>query len=342
MLLPRLDVISDYKSEKAETKKIKGPDFDFRYDDFVTKVIIGSLYSELNNLDEENLPISADVIRNMKFKINISNLQRLAKLKDFKIALILDDSSSMNTVSLLDEKITRWNELFNFVKIAIEIITLFNQTGCDVHFLNSDSIINVKSVDQLSEVFENKPLGLTPLSSILKNVVAENPPESLGSKKLLIIIVTDGEPTNNLGDVDIAEFKKILLNRPDFCFTNIVACTDDVTSIGYLNGLDIELPRLDVIKDYKTEENEIKSVQRSDFQFAYGDYVTKAIIGSVFPELDSLDEFNSTNVDSFSQISSVLDINQTDHITDESDEKIPYPTIAQLAKMFTTIPTNKN
>ena len=132
--------------------------------------------------------------------------------------------------------------------------------------------------------------GATPLSRTIKNVIKENPVESLDIKNLLIIIATDGEPTDIQGYPNIPEFKQTLIDRPNYVFTNIVACTDDKRSIGYLNGLDRELPRLDVIDDYAMESAEVKRKNGPGFKFSFGDYVTKAMLGSINPDLDRNDE----------------------------------------------------
>jgi hypothetical protein len=196
----------------------------------------------------------------------------------------------MNTVDSTDKQTSRWDELSNFAKIIIEIAAVFNSNGCDVHFLNMQGVKNVRSFDQLSLYFRDRPAGSTPLSRTIQNVIRENPAQSLGNKNLLIIIATDGEPTDDSGYSNIPEFKQTLLNRPTNVFTNIVACTNDERSIGYLNGLDRELPRLDVVDDYASELAEIRRIKGSNFQFTFGDYVTKSILGSISPDLDRYDE----------------------------------------------------
>ncbi len=225
-----------------------------------------------------------------KYQISSGLAKRLETLSNYKIALILDDSSSMNTVDSTDKQTSRWDELSNFAKIIIEIAAVFNSNGCDVHFLNMQGVKNVRSFDQLSLYFRDRPAGSTPLSRTIQNVIRENPAQSLGNKNLLIIIATDGEPTDDSGYSNIPEFKQTLLNRPTNVFTNIVACTNDERSIGYLNGLDCELPRLDVVDDYASELAEIRRIKGSNFQFTFGDYVTKSILGSISPDLDRYDE----------------------------------------------------
>lgn len=69
--------------------------------------------------------------------------KKLRVLNDFKLVFILDDSGSMNEVledSPLNHgsyKASRWDELQEFMRISIELVTvLIEDGGCDVYFLN--------------------------------------------------------------------------------------------------------------------------------------------------------------------------------------------------------------
>ena len=58
---------------------------------------------------------------------------------------------------------------------------------------------NVHKFEELKPRFKSKPSGLTPITAILSKVLKNNMPSHLYDKKLLTIIVTDGEPTNTEG-----------------------------------------------------------------------------------------------------------------------------------------------
>ena len=185
---------------------------------------------------------------------------------------------------------SRWDELKYFAEICIEVANIFDETGTDVYFLNRPTARNIHTPDELEPHMANQPRGYTPITKAILNVLLDYNPNVLGDKKLLIVIVTDGEPTDEKGEVDIDGFKHCLVTRPPYVHTTIVACTDEEDTMDYLNHWDKDLPRLDVLDDYKSEKNEIVAVQGKGFRFSFGDYVVKSLLGSIDPELDNLDE----------------------------------------------------
>ncbi len=52
-IIPRLDVVDDFRSEKNEIKRSQGRNTSFTYGDYVVKSLIGSIDPSLDNLDEK-------------------------------------------------------------------------------------------------------------------------------------------------------------------------------------------------------------------------------------------------------------------------------------------------
>jgi hypothetical protein len=258
---------------------------------------------EFNNVSPSQVTLSRESrFREIINKHEISNefSSRLQLLNGFKIVFIFDDSGSMQTV-LQDSPLntsntlfraTRWDELQYFASISLDIASLFDANGSDVYFLNRtpSPVRNVHNIADIQQYFAHKPHGFTPLSRVLTTVLEDNAPHRLCEKKLLIIIATDGEPTNDQGKVNIPEFKNALLSRGPKVFTTIVACTDDDESVRYLNKWDKKMKKLDVVDDYRSEREEVKRAKGMNYTFTFGDYVVKSLIGSVDPTLDGLDE----------------------------------------------------
>lgn len=143
-----------------------------------------------------------------KYEISLDFVQRLQQLHGYKICFVFDDSGSMNNM-LIDSPLnsersllraTRWDELQYFAKIALEIATIFDPDGCSLYFLNKkpSPVHNVKYESELEYLFAYRPSGFTPLPRVLDQVLEENA-QHLNEKKLLVIICTDGEPTDDRG-----------------------------------------------------------------------------------------------------------------------------------------------
>lgn len=221
-----------------------------------------------------------------RYEINPMTSEKLFMLNDFDVVIIADDSGSMQTSN--DKGITRWEELKNFCSLCVEICSCMNSNGTDIYFLNRPTVYNVKSKNQISQIFEQKPNGGTPLNLALSRVYDEK----VNSKKLMILIATDGEP-NDYGDKSIMRFRELLKQKKENVYINILACTDDEHAIGYLNKIDVEIPRIDVIDDYESEKNQVINVYKKkklNLPFSYGDYVVKTMIGSIDISIDRQDE----------------------------------------------------
>ena len=77
----------------------------------------------------------------------------------------------------------------------------------DVYFLNKPPIKNIVSVDAfMHHLRQLKPNGYTPLNKIFNLALNENM-NAIKERKLLIIILTDGEPSDDYGRTDIKGFK---------------------------------------------------------------------------------------------------------------------------------------
>ena len=87
---------------------------------------------------------------------------------------------------------------------------MFESKGSDVYFLNRSPspIKNVLQPQDLLAHFNLKPNGYTPLARVLRNVLDDHATPQLTEKKLLIIVATDGEPTDDSGK------NRMLTHRP--------------------------------------------------------------------------------------------------------------------------------
>lgn len=194
---------------------------------------------------------------------------------------------------------TRWQELRETVESVIEIACCFDEDGVDVFFLNRPPVLNVTSKSQLNATFSNPPRGYTPLCQALRDTVQKKMDHLKGDeKKLLIIVCTDGQPTDREGRSDSSNFRSLLENvvsRPDREIrVGFLACTDDDDVMRWLNSMDEEVRHVDVTDDFYSEREEVLRAGRVR-SFNRNDWLIKMLLGAADDKWDKLDEGNSGN-----------------------------------------------
>ena len=123
--------------------------------------------------------------------------------------------------------------------------TTLDPDGVDVYFLNRPPMKNVRSSEELHEVFSIPPdgkltsvtvtwilsqffyLGPTPIVPVVREILHEKR-NIIHERKLLLLIATDGQPTDDLGNPEIEEFRRFLERerRPiEKIPVSIIACT---------------------------------------------------------------------------------------------------------------------
>ncbi|CAF1011357.1 unnamed protein product [Rotaria sp. Silwood1] len=243
-----------------------------------------------------NLPNNR--LREIATKYEISDIlvQRLNVLQQFEIVVLCDDSGSMNT-PVDGTTGTRWDELRAIVQIIIDIGTVFDSNGVDVHFLNRPPMLNVTDTRQVIESFSQRPQGLTPLTAALRRIFQSGASKPGSNKRLLVFVATDGAPTDNSGNVDIQSLENLMRHerQSNTMYVTFLACTDDEASVNYLSQWDRTMINVDVVDDYKSEREEVRRTKGFNYPFSFGDYVVKALIGAVDPQMDALDEYANSN-----------------------------------------------
>jgi uncharacterized protein YegL len=134
---------------------------------------------------------------------------RYAFLSSFDTKFLIDDSGSMAGRS--------WRETRQALETITPICTAHDADGVDIHFLNAaDSPFyqNVKQPGTIVEIFGSvRPQGGTPtgqrLNQILKAYLREYTANPDTTKPLNIIVITDGEPSDDVESPIINAAKKL-------------------------------------------------------------------------------------------------------------------------------------
>jgi len=224
-----------------------------------------------------------------QYEINQQFAARLHALGNCEIVILCDDSGSMNT-PLQGSNQTRWDELKSVVSIVTDISAVMDANGVDIYFLNRDPMLNVTNTQSMRQAFNSSPQGLTPLVPAIRKILAAKRSQAY-EKKLLLLIATDGAPTNEYGQTDVGSLEAVLRNeRTPQTYVTFLACTDDLEAVNYLSNWDKSMHNMDVMDDYRSERAEIQRARGANFPFSFGDYIVKALLGSIDPWFDSLDE----------------------------------------------------
>lgn len=120
--------------------------------------------------------------------------------------------------------------------------------------------------------------------SILSKIFDSKYARPNGDKKLLVLIATDGEPTDADGNPNINELEHLMDKKRllDITYVSFLLCSDDLESVAYLHDWDKRMKHVDVVDDYCTERQNIRRCQnRNDYPFPFGDYTVKVLLGSV-------------------------------------------------------------
>ncbi|CAF1011444.1 unnamed protein product [Adineta steineri] len=225
------------------------------------------------------------------YEINPKLASRMQILGDYDLVILCDDSGSMNT-PIHGTTTNRWDECRQLVHVIVDVYAAFDTNGVDVYFLNRQPMLKVTDTKKVHELFEKPPNGLTPMVPALRAILKEKNMDNTANRNVLILIVTDGVPTDPKGEVNVDELEKIMrTERSPTTYVTFIACTDDLEALEYLNNWDCTMDRVDVVDDFRSELAQVREKRGPNTKFTYGDYLIKALIGSIDTNsMDALDE----------------------------------------------------
>ncbi|KAI9660623.1 MAG: hypothetical protein M1821_009975 [Bathelium mastoideum] len=210
-----------------------------------------------------------------------------AFLSSFDTCLVVDDSGSMAG--------SRWRETSRALESITPICTSHDADGVDIFFLNhpdSPFYHNVTSSSTIKEIFSQvKPGGSTPtgqrLSHILKTYLRKYERSPNATKPLNIIVITDGEPSDDVESPIISAAKKLdKLDAPAWQVgIQFFQVGRDPEAKKHLDQLDDELAEIagdDELRDI-VDTTSFRGEQGGELN---GDGILKVVLGSVNRRLD--------------------------------------------------------
>lgn len=216
-------------------------------------------------------------------------------LSTCEIVLLCDDSDSMaltmseeNVDPFAPQNSTRWLELKRLCKVLIEFITSLNHRGTDIYFLNRGYVKNVTSATGLQAAFAAPPNGGTPLKAAISNIYNDKRNIINMNRKLLLVIITDGESSDCTRNELFNLLTMITANGN--VHVSFAECTDNAEDMEYLDVWDGQIRNYDNTDDYREELRRIKAVQGQQFKFDYTDYVIKILLATFVRWYFNLDQ----------------------------------------------------
>ncbi len=195
---------------------------------------------------------------------------RYAFLSTFDTVFLIDDSGSMAG--------SRWAETQAAIESIAPICTAYDADGIDIYFLNAPDMHrnrNVTSAAAVSHIFGTvRPGGGTPtgqrLNALLKPYLASYAAAPATTKPLNVIVITDGQPSDDVESVLISAARKLdKLDAPAWQVgVQFFQVGRDAEARAHLRQLDDELAEL-------AGEQELRDMVDSvPFQGAEGERLT--------------------------------------------------------------------
>ncbi|KAK5256106.1 hypothetical protein LTR40_010611, partial [Exophiala xenobiotica] len=229
----------------------------------------------------------------------------IVKLALYDVILYIDDSGSMQ----FEENGERIDDLKLILSRVAYATSLFDEDGIQVRFMNStDQGNGIRSEQQVTEMISRTRFsGLTPMgreleNKILRPLVLQNARNGTLRKPVLVITITDGQPTGeSSGDV-----ARIIKNASDELSRNprygkgalafqFAQVGNDLKAREFLSKLDEEPTIGDIIDCTSNYEVEADEMSRANppVNLSPELWLIKLLLGSIDSSYDTKDEKGS-------------------------------------------------
>ena len=142
------------------------------------------------------------------------------------------------------------------------------------------------------EAFNKSPCGFSNLGCILEHIFSLDIAKPKRDKKMLVFVATGAEPTNEKDEEDLSTLEHVMRHKRRVETTHVMflLCNDNPECVKYLSKLDREMENVDLLDDYETEKAKVQRQKGANYQFNYGEYILKALLGAIDSKWDELGE----------------------------------------------------
>ncbi|GAA5904391.1 hypothetical protein JCM8208_004182 [Rhodotorula glutinis] len=225
----------------------------------------------------------------------------LARIALFDVSLLCDDSASMSFA----ENGSRIDDMRLVLSKVSHASALFDDDGIEIRWLNSKKEGNgikseAQAIDLMSKIKFNRatPLGSSLRSKILEPLVYKKVKKHALKKPLLVVIITDGEPTGEPRDTivkAIVEARNILAKTPytpDAVSFQLAQVGNDQDARAFLEFIDTH-PQVgslvDCTSNYEVECDDM-SKANPPVNLTPTLWLAKLLLGPIHSDYDAADE----------------------------------------------------
>jgi hypothetical protein len=221
----------------------------------------------------------------------------LAGLALYDIVILADDSSSMS----FEEQGERIEDLKVILNKVAEVATLFDQDGITIRFLNSPAQGNGIRTAQDADacVAQTRFQGLTPLAAsmernVLQPIVFNLAQQNQLQKPVLVITITDGEPSDSPRDAILQVIKnaraRLSQYGPKPLAFQFAQVGRDARAQAFLGNLDKNRDVGDLIDCTSYYELEAEEFKKKGVDMTVELWLVKMMVGAFDPSYDAEDE----------------------------------------------------
>jgi len=212
------------------------------------------------------------------------NLNGLQRLNELKLVLLVDDSMSMDG--------PRWTDAREALASVADIAAKHDSDGLDVYFLNNPIFrTNIRDGQSVKQLFDAvTPNGQTPTGEKLEEIFNKYIPlledRRRSHKPIVIIVITDGVPTDEPKDVIIRAARRLDDNKvpPNQMGVQFAQIGDDEDATIALKELDDDIADQNGVRDMV--DTTPYSPNDRDLQFTT-DTMIKILLGAIDKLLDA-------------------------------------------------------
>ncbi|CAF2947982.1 unnamed protein product [Rotaria sp. Silwood2] len=187
-----------------------------------------------------------------------------------------DPHSTRNDSESRDSYMANFNKFVNRYEISRAFADrLHALRGCEIVFICDDSGSMTAPIGEMNDPFGKQVTRWDELKRIVSIVVDL---ANVFDPDGIDVYFLNREPIFHVHDS--SELDNLFAVAPE----------DDNQSMKYLNDWDKTIPNLDVVADYRNEKKEVQMCRGKDFQFSFGDYIVKILLGGTDSWLDDCNE----------------------------------------------------